>query len=209
MGRLASEAIAKHSRVTHLINNAGVALVGNFEDVSLEDMQWLMGINFWGTVYGTTVFLPLMRAQNEGHITNVSSVFGLIGPPGQTAYCASKFAVRGFTESLRHELEGTNIFVSCVHPGGVKTNICNDSRVGENASDADKKMAVKFFDKASPTTAEEAAGIIVNGIKNKEVRILVGADAKRIDKIQRWFPRKYFSVMDRLTGGKLKAMMKK
>lgn len=200
---------SKHGRVTHLINNAGVALVGYFEDVSLEDMQWLMNINFWGTVNGTTVFLPAMREHDEGHIVNVSSVFGFIAPPGQTAYVASKFAVRGFTESLRHELEGTNITISTVHPGGVKTNICNDSRVGSHATDKDKAQVVKFFDKASPTTAEQAAEIIVNGIKKKEVRIVVGQDAKRIDKIQRLFPKTYYSVMDRLTGGKLKGMMRK
>lgn len=207
--RLADEAVAKHGRVTHWINNAGVALVGNVAEVSLEDMQWLMGINFWGTVYGSKVFLPLLNGQETGHLINISSVFGFIAPPGQAAYCASKFAVRGFTESLRHELEGSNVLISCVHPGGIKTNICNDSRIGKNATDEDKKKVKKFFDKASPTTAEEAAETIVNGIKNKKVRILIGSDAKMIDKIQRWFPKKYFAVMNYLSGGALSAMMKK
>jgi len=206
--RLADEAIARHGRVTHLINNAGVALVGNVEEVSLEDMQWLMGINFWGTVYGTKVFLPVLREQEQAHIINISSVFGIIAPPGQAAYCSSKFAVRGFTESLRHELEGSNILISCVHPGGIKTNICNDSRIGENATDEDKKKVKKFFDKASPTTAEQAAETIVKGIKNKSVKILIGSDAKLIDKIQRWFPRKYFSVMNYISGGALSVMKK-
>jgi short-subunit dehydrogenase len=207
--KLAAETIAKHGRVTHLINNAGVALVGNVEDVSFDDIQWLMGINFWGTVYGTKIFLPIFREQGHGHIVNVSSVFGIIAPPGQATYCASKFAVRGFTESLRHELEGSNIRVSSVHPGGIKTNICNDSRVGDKATDADKKQVKKFFDRASPTTAKQAAETIVTGIKNKDVRILIGSDAKRIDKIQRWFPKKYFAVMNYLSGGALSAMMKK
>jgi short-subunit dehydrogenase len=207
--RLADEALAKHGRVTHLINNAGVALIGNVEELSFEDIEWLMGINFWGTVYGTKVFLPILRRQEHAHIINISSIFGVIAPPGQSAYCASKFAVRGFTESLRHELEGSNVLITSVHPGGIKTNICNDSRVGENATDEDKKMVRKFFDKASPTTADQAAEIIVTGIKNKNPRILVGSDAKQIDRIQRWFPRKYFSVMNRLSGGKLEAMMKK
>ncbi len=206
--RLAGEAIAKHGRVTHLINNAGVALVGNVEEVSLEDIEWLVGINFWGTVYGTKVFLPILREQNLGHIVNISSVFGFIAPPGQAAYCASKFAVRGFTESLRHELEGSSILVSCVHPGGIRTEICNSSRVGEKATDEDKKKVRKFFDKASPTTAEQAAETIVTGIKNKNVRILIGRDARLIDKIQRWFPRKYFSVMNYVSGGALSAMKK-
>ncbi len=207
--KLADESLAGHGRVTHLINNAGVALIGNAEELSFEDFEWLMGINFWGTVYGTKVFLPILRRQEQGHIINISSIFGIIAPPGQSAYCASKFAVRGFTESLRHELEGSNVLISSVHPGGIKTNICNDSRIGENATDEDKKLVRKFFDKASPTTADQAAEIIVTGIKNKNPRILVGADAKQIDKIQRWFPRKYFSVMNRLSGGKLEAMMKK
>jgi short-subunit dehydrogenase len=207
--KLADETLAKHGRVTHLINNAGVGLVGNVEDISFEDLAWLMGINFWGTVYGTKVFLPILREQEQAHIINISSIFGIVAPPGQAAYCASKFAVRGFTESLRHELEGTNVLISSVHPGGIKTNICNDSRVGENATENDKKLVRKFFDRASPTTAEEAADVIVNGIKNRDVKILIGKDAKRIDKIQRLFPRTYFAVMDRLSGGKLSAMMLK
>jgi short-subunit dehydrogenase len=207
--KLASETLAKHGRVTHLINNAGVGLVGNVEDISFEDLEWLMGINFWGTVYGTKVFLPILREQEQAHIINISSIFGIVAPPGQAAYCASKFAVRGFTESLRHELEGTNVLISSVHPGGIKTNICNDSRVGEKATENDKKMVRKFFDRASPTTADEAADVIVEGIKNKDVKILIGKDAKRIDKIQRLFPRTYFAVMNRLSGGKLSAMMTK
>jgi short-subunit dehydrogenase len=206
--KFAAEVIEKHSRVTHLINNAGVALCGSFEEISLEDFEWLMSINFWGVVYGTKVFLPILKQQEKAHIVNISSVFGLVAPPGQTAYCASKFAVRGFTESLRHELENTNISVSSVHPGGIKTNIASSSRVGENASEEIKKMVVKFFDKASPTTAEQAADVIVNGIKRKNPRILIGSDARQINIIQRLFPAKYFSVMDRLSGGKLSAFMK-
>lgn len=207
--RLAAEIMARHGRVTHLINNAGVALIGNVEDVSFADMEWLMGINFWGTVYGTKVFLPILREQEQAHIVNVSSIFGIIAPPGQAAYCASKFAVRGFTESLRHELEGSNVLISSVHPGGIKTNICNDSRIGDQATAQEKETVKKFFNKASPTTAEQAAEIIVTGIKNKNVKILVGFDAKQIDKIQRWFPKKYFSVMNYLSGGAIKASMKK
>lgn len=206
--RFSAEVIEKHNRVTHLINNAGVALCGSFEEISLEDFEWLMSINFWGVVYGTKVFLPILKQQEKAHIINVSSVFGLVAPPGQTAYCASKFAVRGFTESLRHELEDTNISVSSVHPGGIKTNIANSSRVGENASEEIKKKVVKFFDKASPTTAEQAAEVIVKGIKRKNPRILIGADARQINIIHRLFPAKYFSVMDKLSGGKLSAFMK-
>jgi short-subunit dehydrogenase len=206
--KFADEVIGEHNRVTHLINNAGVALCGNFEEISLRDFEWVMNINFWGVVYGSKVFLPILRQQKVGHIVNISSIFGLVAPPGQSAYCASKFAVRGFTESLRHELENTNVYVSSVHPGGIKTNIVNNSRIGENANQDIKKRVVKFFDKASPTTAEQAANIIVKGIKRKNPRILIGADARQINRIQRLFPAKYFSVMDTLSGGKLSAFMK-
>ncbi|MGI8883802.1 MAG: SDR family NAD(P)-dependent oxidoreductase [Pyrinomonadaceae bacterium] len=206
--KFAGEVAAKHNRVTHLINNAGVALCGSFEEISLADFEWLMSINFWGVIYGTKVFLPILKQQEKAHIINISSVFGLVAPPGQSAYCASKFAVRGFTESLRHELEDTNISVSSVHPGGIKTNIANNSRVGENADKNIKKKVVNFFDKASPTTAEQAADVIVSGIKRKNPRILIGSDARQINIIQRLFPAKYFSVMDRLSGGKLSAMMR-
>ncbi len=206
--KFAREVKAKHNRVTHLINNAGVALCGSFEEISLKDFEWLMNINFWGVIYGTKVFLPILKQQEKAHIINISSVFGLVAPPGQSAYCASKFAVRGFTESLRHELEDTNISVSSVHPGGIKTNIANNSRVGENADKNIKKKVVNFFDKASPTTAEQAADVIVSGIKRKNPRILIGSDARQINIIQRLFPVKYFSVMDKFSGGKLSAFMK-
>ena len=209
MQAFAVEVLAEHNRVTHLINNAGVALIGTVEELSMENIEWLMGINFWGTIYGVKIFLPVLREQKLAHIVNVSSVFGIVAPPGQAAYCASKFAVRGFTESLRHELENSNILVSCVHPGGIKTNICNDSRIGENADEVTKKRVVRFFDKASPTTAEEAAETIVKGIKSRNPRILIGSDARQIDKIQRFFPNKYFAVMDKLSGGALSALRKK
>jgi short-subunit dehydrogenase len=209
MQSFSGEVLAKHGRVTHLINNAGVAMIGTVEEVSLDNIEWLMNINFWGTVHGVKFFLPILREQKLAHIVNVSSVFGFVAPPGQAAYCASKFAVRGFTESLRHELEGSNVLVSCVHPGGIKTNICNDSRIGENASEDAKRKVTRFFDKASPTTADEAAETIFKGVKEKNPRILIGSDAKQIDKIQRLFPKKYFAVMDKLSGGALSALRKK
>lgn len=202
------EVVKKHGRVTHLINNAGVALIGNVEEVSIEDIEWLMGINFWGTVYGVKFFLPVLREQEQAHIVNVSSIFGVIAPPGNAAYCASKFAVRGFTEALRHELEGSNIAVSCVHPGGIKTNIGEASRVGKRSSEAEKRRAAQFLAKASRTTADEAAETIIKGIRSRNPRILIGADARLIDKIQRLFPKKYFSVMDKMSGGKLSEAMR-
>src|SRR5687768_7275866 len=126
----AAEVLARHGRVTHLINNAGVGLVGTFQQVSIEDFEWLMGINFFGVVYCTKIFLQTLLEQETAHIVNVSSVFGMIAPAEQTAYTSSKFAVRGFTESLRHELADTGVSVSCVHPGGVKTNIARNSKIG-------------------------------------------------------------------------------
>lgn len=204
--RFSNEILEKFGRATHLINNAGVGLIGRTEEVSLEDIEWLMGINFWGTVYGTKIFLPILRKEKIAHIINISSVFGIVAPPGQSAYCASKFAVRGFTESLRHELEDSNILVSCVHPGGIKTNIAKQARKGENAPEEHKKQAPVIFDKLAKTTPEQAAETIVNGIKQKNPRILIGSDAIQISAIQRLFPRKYFKIMDKLSGGRLSKM---
>lgn len=201
--RFADEVVAEHGRATHLINNAGVALIGSFEQISLEDFEWLMSINFWGVVYGCKVFLPILQKEDSAHIINISSVFGLIAPADQTAYCATKFAVRGFTESLKHELEGTNVRVSCVHPGGIKTNIARSSRLGENAPKEDKKQAAEFFDKVAMTTPETAADVIVRGIKAENQRILIGKDAYAMNYISRLFPKKYLKVLEKLAGQKL------
>lgn len=200
---LAEKVIKRFGSVTHIVNNAGVAMVGRTHQVSFEDMEWLFGINFWGTVYGSKVFLPLLLEQGHGHIVNISSVFGLMAPPGQATYCASKFAVRGFTESLRHELEGTDIHVSCVHPGGIRTDIVRKARQGENAPDEDKRIAPVIFDKVARTPPEAAADVIVRGIKAKDPRILIGSDALKISAIQRAFPTRYFKIMDWISGGML------
>ena len=201
--RFAGEAVASHGRVTHLINNAGVGLLGTFEQISLKDFEWLMGINFWGVVFGCKVFLPILRQQPVAHIVNVSSVFGFIAPEEQSAYCSSKFAVRGFTESLRHEMEGSNIKVSTVHPGGIKTNIARRSRLSENAPAEWQDQAAKFFDKVAKTSPETAADVIVSGIKAGNPRILIGADARGISVISRLFPVRYLLLMERLAGHKM------
>lgn len=197
------DVLAKHGRVTHLVNNAGVGLFGTFEHVSVEDFEWLMGINFWGVVYCTKAFLPTLVEQERAHVVNVSSVFGLIAPSEQTAYCASKFAVRGFTESLRHELAGTNVSVACVHPGGVKTNIARNSKIGESTPSDWKQQGVKFFDKVARTSAEDAAETIVRGIKERNPRILIGKDAVGISIFSRLFPKRYLGVIERLAGHKM------
>jgi len=203
MKRFADEVVAKHGRVTHLINNAGVGLLGAFEHISVDDMRWLMGINFWGVVHGCKVFLPTLLAQPEAHIVNISSVFGLIAPEEQSAYCASKFAVRGFTESLRHEYAGTNLRVSSVHPGGVLTDIARNSRLGENTPRDWKEQGAKFFDRVAKSTPEQAAETIVAGIKKKNPRILIGKDARAISTFSRLFPKNYLRVIERLAGHKM------
>lgn len=207
MREFADEVFKNHGRVTHVINNAGVALGGLVEDVSLDDMRWLMDINFWGVVYGAKFFLPFLEKEKSAHIVNFSSLFGLIAPPGQATYCASKFAVRGFTESLRHELEGTNINVSVVHPGGVKTNIANSAKIGAGVKISEKELAErreKMNKNLSRTTPEQAAEIIVKGIKKRSPRILIGIDARLLSVIGRIFPRRYFSIINFISGGRLK-----
>ncbi len=199
----ASEVMEHHGRITHLVNNAGVGLIGTFDQLSIEDFEWLMGINFWGVVYGCKVFLPLMIDQDEAHIVNISSVFGIIAPEEQTAYCASKFAVRGFTESLRHELAETNVSIMCVHPGGVKTNIVKNSRVGENAADEWKQQGSKLFDKIAKTSPEDAAEDIIEAIKSKNPRLLIGKDARAISHLSRLFPKSYLRMIERLNGHKM------
>ena len=201
--QFADDVVEKRGRVTHLINNAGVGLIGTFDQLSIEDFEWLMGINFWGVVYGCKVFLPILEKESEASIINVSSVFGLIAPEEQTAYCSSKFAVRGFTESLRHELADTNITVSCVHPGGILTNIVRNSRVGSDTPDEWKQQGTRLFDKIAKTTADEAADIILRGINEKNPRILIGKDARSISILSRLFPKKYLKIIERLNGHKM------
>src|SRR5579859_7625273 len=132
---------AAHPGVDILVNNAGVALGGTFEQVSAGDFEWLFSINFWGVVRMTRAFLPLLKASQEAQIVNISSLFGLIAPPGQTAYCAAKFAVRGFSESLRHELEGSRVGVTTVHPGGVATSIAKNARISRALSEAEQAQS--------------------------------------------------------------------
>jgi short-subunit dehydrogenase len=191
----AEDVMARHSRVTLLINNAGVALIGTFEEISLDDLRWLMGINFWGVVYGVKHFLPILQQQPRAHIVNLSSVFGIIAPVGQSAYSASKFAVRGFSEALRHELEGTSVFVSCVHPGGIHTPIAKHARLGANAPRNKQQEAIARFEQLTPTSPEAAATRILKGVERREPRILIGRDARQIDIVQRLRPATYWKMM--------------
>lgn len=194
----ASAAVAAHPRLNIVINNAGVALLGAFHEVDPAQMEWLININFWGVVHGTRAFLPHLSTRPEAHIVNLSSIFGIVAPPGQTAYCAAKFAVRGFSESLRHELAMANspVKLSVVHPGGVLTNIVRNSRTGSGISDnARRAESIERFDAIAKTTPPIAAQRIVAGIEKNQPRILIGNDARFMDLLQRFRPATYWSVL--------------
>src|SRR5260370_11410496 len=164
MRAFAQDVATRHGRASLLINNAGVALLGTFEEISLDDLRWLMGINFWGVVYGVKYFLPLLKKEPRAHIVNISSVFGIVAPAGQSAYSASKFAVRGFTEALRHELEGSSVFVSCVHPGGIRTPISGPARLGSDTPPGSRDEAGARVDPLTPAMPGAAAARILQGV---------------------------------------------
>jgi len=201
---LCRNTVEHFGRVDVLINNAGVALCGDVEEVSLSDIEWLMGINFWGTVYGVKYFLPILKQQKKAYIVNLSSVFGIIAPPEQAPYAASKFAVRGFTEALRHELAGSGVQVSSVHPGGIRTEIAKASRVGAGADPGKREREAAKFDFIARTTPERAANRIVSGMLRGETRILIGPDATLIDLIQRLCPERYWRILGPLLDWRLR-----
>jgi NAD(P)-dependent dehydrogenase (short-subunit alcohol dehydrogenase family) len=151
-------------------------------------MEWLIGINFWGVVYGCKFFLPLLEREADAHIVNVSSVFGLIGPPGQSAYCSSKFAVRGFSECLREELRATSVKVTCVHPAGIATRIAETARVGAATRAEEHARVLERAAQVLTIPPEAAARVIVRGILGDKNRVLIGKDAYRIDILQRLMP---------------------
>ncbi len=185
----AEQIAAARGHVDIVINNAGVALIASVEASSYADIEWLMGINFWGVVYGTQAFLPLLRRSSQGHLVNISSVFGLISVPTQSAYNAAKFAVRGYTEALRQEMHGTNVHVCCVHPGGIKTNIARAARGGDSAMSAAQRGSE--FEKLARTTPEVAAQKIIAAMEKRKKRLLIGLDAAIISLVCRLFPVSY------------------
>src|SRR6202167_4140705 len=196
----AQAAIAAHPGLNIVVNNAGVALLGQFNEVEQAQMDWLMNINFWGVVHGTRAFLPHLATRREAHIVNVSSIFGIVAPPGQTAYAAAKFAVRGFSEALRHELQmaGSPVRLSVVHPGGIATNIARNSRTGTGMTDnARRAQSIERLDAVAQTTPKDAALRIIKGIEKNQPRILIGNDARFMDLVQRFRPATYWSVMAR------------
>lgn len=204
-----ADAVANHyGKVNLVINNAGVGLAsGSLWETEIEDFKWLMDINFYGVLYGTKAFLPYLQKSDWGHVVNLSSVFGIIAVPTQTAYNASKFAVRGLTEALHQELQMADGNVKCtsVHPGGIKTNIARSARITEGSylnDKAEHEKAVQDFDKVARTTAESAARQILKAVDKGQSKLLIGTDAKLIDIIQRMFPRGYGAILRRFLPNK-------
>lgn len=187
-------------RVNVVVNNAGVALHGDFEETSYPDFELVMDVNFWGVVQGTKEFLPHLVESGDGHVVNISSLFGLMGMPGQSAYNASKFGVRGFTEALRLEMlvAGHPVQVSCVHPGGIKTAIARNART--TASHDQAGVAELFDKKLAKTSAERAAQVIIDGVLADKPRIVVGSDAKVLDAWVRIAGPRYQRVLARIAG---------
>lgn len=190
--------VADHfGRVNVVVNNAGVALAGNLEDLEYPDMDWIIGVNFWGVVHGTKEFLPHLIASGEGHLVNISSLFGLVSMPGQSMYNASKYAVRGMSEAVREEMliAGHPVGVTVVHPGGIKTAIARNARVSARE---DKDKTVKLFDeKLAKMTPERAAEIIVRGILHDRARVLVGLDAHAVHHLAKLTGSRYQDIVAR------------
>jgi short-subunit dehydrogenase len=192
LAALPEAVLAAHGKVTVLVNNAGVALIGDFDQVSLTDFAWLMDINFWAPVRLTKAFMYALRQEKAAHIVNISSVFGIIAPPGQAAYCAAKFAIRGFSESLRHELAETNVSLTVVHPGGIRTAIADSARLSQGINPEEARAATAEFNKFLKTSPEDAAEVIAEAILHRKPRLLIGRDARMIEIIQRIFPVTYW-----------------
>ncbi|ENV31849.1 SDR family NAD(P)-dependent oxidoreductase [Acinetobacter gerneri] len=194
----AEDTVQNHGSVNMIFNNAGVALGATVEGETYEELEWIMGINFWGVVYGTKEFLPYIKKTGDGHIINTSSLFGLTAQPTQSGYNATKFAVRGFTESLRQELDIENCGVSalCVHPGGIRTNIANDARMNDSLRSLgmNPEKSAKAFNKLLRKPAVEASQEILDAVLKNKRRLLIGNDAKTIDIMQRILPTGYQKV---------------
>ncbi len=196
----AAATVAAHGKVNLVFNNAGVALGAPISSMAEDDLKWIMDINFWGVVYGTQAFLPHLKASGEGHVINISSVFGIAAIPSQSAYNASKFAVRGFTEALRQELEieGAPVSATTVHPGGIKTNIARSARFSAQMKDflgVDEAAGKSSFERLFITTADKAAAVILSGVKANRRRVLIGPDARAIDFMVRLMPERYQQVV--------------
>lgn len=187
----------QHGGADLLINNAGAALGGTFAEVPVDNWEWLIDVNFYGTVRMTRALMPMLQASGGGYLCNISSVYGIVAPPGQTAYSASKFAVRGFTEALRHELVETDIGISLVHPGGIKTNIARNARMSREMPTQEREAMLQDIETMFKTTPEDAARTILSGIERRRPRILIGNDARFIVGLERFFPTTHMATLRR------------
>ena len=197
VGAWASAVADQFGRVNVVVNNAGVSMSGDFEEMTYDEFDWIVGVNFDGVVNGTKEFLPHLIASGDGYLVNISSLFGLISMPGQTAYNATKYAVRGFTEALREEMliNGHRVAVTCVHPGGIKTGI---SRNGRKTASTDVDALDKLFDeKLAKMPADKAAGIILGGAMKRKARVLVGLDAHALHHFAKLAGSRYQDVVAR------------
>ncbi|MBX3225943.1 MAG: SDR family NAD(P)-dependent oxidoreductase [Labilithrix sp.] len=200
----AKDVASEHGRVNLVFNNAGVSYSATVEGADQAEFERIVDIDYWGVVHGTRAFLPYLRASGEGHVINTSSLFGLIAFPGQCAYNSAKFAVRGFTEALRIELEitGAPVSATCVHPGGIKTNIARASKMHPSMADlgvTDPELSRREFEKAFRVTADDAAEQILRGVQRNARRVLIGTDARLLDVFQRLLPGTYHGVLARIT----------
>ena len=191
---------AAHGGADLLFNNAGIALEGRFDQLSEADYDRVMEVNFHAVVRLTRAFLPLMKRSDDARIVNVSSIFGVIAPAGQTAYSASKFAVRGFTMALSHELDGTNVGATVVHPGGVSTNIARDAKLSSDMTDDEKERRLAAAMKNLSMPPPRAAAIILRGVERRRRRVFVGADAALAQRIERLMPSSYWALVRRVAG---------
>ena len=192
MARLPGEVVAEHGAVHILVNNAGVSVAGRFEDQSIEDLQWIVGVNFWGVVHGCKFFLPELRKADEGHIVNISSMFGFIGVPSQSSYCATKFAVKGLTEALWAELQGTPVGITSIHPGGINTSIHETMR---SYDDEIRDATIAGLERSRPPS--DVARVIVASIEKNRLRAIAGWEAYVADWMKRLLPVSTHKLMAR------------
>lgn len=194
---LAQRLIADHDDIICLINNAGVGMVGTIEQVDPDEFEWLFDINFWAPVRLTRALIPELRRREAARIVNVSSILGIIASPGQGPYVASKFALRGYSETLSSELADTGIAISTVYPGGVATDIARSAKMASGVDRDAAKDDIARYEKGLTTSPAAAAKIIADGIERRDARILIGKDARRADLIQRLFPSRYLEIIAR------------
>ncbi|UOY03946.1 SDR family NAD(P)-dependent oxidoreductase [Blastococcus sp. PRF04-17] len=192
---LAATLAAEHPETTLLVNNAGVALGGRLDQVTLEDFDWVMSVNFRSVVRLTHAFVPVLKSHPGSHVVNVSSVFGIFAPAGQAAYAASKFAVRGFSEAVRHELAEDRVGVTVVHPGGIRTRIAESARVGSGVSREEYEQGQRQFKKLLSIPPEDAAAQIMTAIEKRRPRLLIGWSARVPDVLVRLMPGSYWKLI--------------